>query len=109
MSSHLLIQAGDRAAVLLAALTFATAAKALASVLRTWIEQAFRTRRLIKSLEDAKPHQRPEIIMACGQLERRSAGRPDSDEAGGAFPADEHRKAPVLVLPNKRGYERQGD
>jgi len=47
----------------------ASGAKAFATVARTWIEQASRTRRLAKALEDSKPDQRPEIIRACSRLE----------------------------------------
>jgi hypothetical protein len=44
---------------------------AVASVLRKWIEESFRTRRFIKSIEEAPPQARSEIIRACGQLETR--------------------------------------
>jgi len=41
-------------------------------------------RRVVKSLEDAKPQQRPEIIRAWGQLEGRAASEhPDGDTAAG--------------------------
>jgi len=87
MSSHLLAGPSGHIIVLVTALAIAAAAKALASVLRTWIEQASRTRRLARSLEGTKPHQRPRIIEACGQLEERSIRRPDGDGAGGSVPA----------------------
>ena len=109
MPSYLLIEATGHIVMLLVAFAFATAVKALASVLRTWIEQTSRTRRLIKSLEDAKPHQRPEIIMACGQLEGKSVDEPVGDRADDAFLASEHRRPPVLILPVKRGDGPQGD
>jgi hypothetical protein len=107
--SHLLIEATDHIPVLLVTLVIGAGVKALASVLRTWIEQASRTRRLFKSLEDAKPHQRPGIIMACGELEERSAGGPDNDKADGVSWADVHRRPPLLILPGNHGQERQGN
>jgi hypothetical protein len=111
--SYLLNDATGRiAAVLIAiaiAIAIATVAKALASVLRTWIEQAFRTRRLARSLEDTKPHQRPEIIKACGQLEERSAGGSDTVKTGSAFPAGGYRRPAALISHDKRGSDRHED
>lgn len=107
--SYLLNDATGRIAAVLIAIALATVVKALASVLRTWIEQAFRTRRLARSLEDTKPHQRPEIIMACGQLEERSAGRSDTAKTGSAFPAEGHRRPAALISPDKRGSDRHED
>jgi hypothetical protein len=78
--SHLLTDTTGRIAAVFIALALATAIKALASVLRTWIEQASRTRRLTRSLEGTKPHQRAGIIVACGQLEAGSAGGRGNDE-----------------------------
>ena len=77
MSSAVFIEAMGRIVVVAAALGVAAGVKALASVLRTWIEQVSRTRRLIKALEGSKPNQRPGIIVACSQLE----GRPGADDA----------------------------
>jgi hypothetical protein len=88
VSSHLLTDPTGRIAAVMIALALAAGIKALASVLRTWIEQASRTRRLTRSLEGTKPHQRPGIIIACGQLEGRSAGRPVSDETDRPAQAD---------------------
>jgi hypothetical protein len=88
VSSQLLTDPAARIAAVLIALALAAAIKALASVLRIWIEQASRTRRLTRSLEGTKPHQRPGIIIACGQLEGRSAGGCGSDEADRPAPAD---------------------
>lgn len=105
MSSQLLIETTSRIAVFVAALGIATGTKALASVLRTWIEQASRTRRLSKALEDSRPNQRPEIIVACSQLEGRPAGK----SGGDTLPARGHTRPPVLLLQNKRGHERHGD
>jgi hypothetical protein len=88
VSSQLLTDPTGRIAAVLIALALAAVIKALASVLRTWIEQASRTRRLTRSLEGTKPHQRPGIITACGQLEGRSAGGRGGDEADRPAPAE---------------------
>jgi hypothetical protein len=56
------------------------ASGAVAAVLRTWIVQASRTRRLTKALEGSRPGQRPPIILACSRLEK------DSDEKSAATP-----------------------
>jgi hypothetical protein len=76
MSSLLLSEATARVALIAAALGVAAAAKALASVVCTWIEQAARTHRLTKALEGTRPNQRSEIIMACSQLEGKLKGIP---------------------------------
>ncbi len=107
MPSHMLANATDRVVLLALALALATVARALSSVLRTWIEQAFRTRRLIRSLEDAKPDQRPGIIIACGQLE--GSGSPGSEKADTASHADEHKRLSALALTDTRGHKRHGD
>jgi hypothetical protein len=86
MSSHLITEPTGYIAVLVMVLAFTPVANALASVLRTWIEQAFQTRRLTRSLEDTKPHHRPGIIMACGHLEGRAAGESGSDETDRPVP-----------------------
>jgi hypothetical protein len=88
VSSQLLTDPTAHVIAALVVLALATAIKALASVLRTWVEQTSRTRRLTRSLEGTKPHQRPGIIIACGQLEGRSAGRRGSDEAKRPAAAD---------------------
>ncbi len=108
MSSHLLIETTGRVAMLIAAFAIAVGAKALASVLRTWIEQASRTRRLVKALEDSWPDQRPRIIMACSQLEGSAAGKPGCETTDGALPAHGHPRPPLLIIQNKRGHERRG-
>ena len=89
MPSQLLTDPTGHVIAALVVLALATAIKAVASVLRTWIEQTSRTRRLTRSLEGTKPHQRSGIIIACGQLEGRSAGGPGSDEAERPAAADE--------------------
>ncbi len=109
MSSHLLTEATGRIGAVLIALALVTLVKALASVLRTWIEQASRTRRLTRSLEGTKPHQRPGIIMACGQLEGRSAGGSDNGETGSPFPADGYRQPATLISQDTRGHGRHED
>ena len=88
MSSQLLTDPTGRIAAVLIALAVAAAVKALASVLRTRIEQESRTRRLAISLEGTKPDQRPGIIIACGQLEGGPAGGRGTDEADRPAPAD---------------------
>ncbi|WP_433616065.1 hypothetical protein ACQP2P_13580 [Dactylosporangium sp. CA-139114] len=45
----------------------------VAWVLRIWIEQQGRTRRLEQALRDTKPPQRAEIITAFSRLERAAA------------------------------------
>jgi hypothetical protein len=80
MSAHLLTDETGRIAAVLIAVALASTAKALALVLRTWIEQAARTRRLARSLEGTKPGQRPKIIQACSQLEGRSTSGSSNDE-----------------------------
>lgn len=86
MSSHLLLEATGGVGATLAVLGVIVSARPLALVLRTWIEQTSRTRRLIKALEDSRPSQRPQIIKACSELE----GNPeawDGDAAAGRLPA----------------------
>jgi hypothetical protein len=77
MSSQLVIETTGHVAVLVAAIGIATCARALASVLRTWIEQASRTRRLNRALEGTNPSQRAGIIVACSQLEGTTARKPE--------------------------------
>jgi hypothetical protein len=108
MSSHLLTEPTNQAAVVAAALGTAAIMKALASVLRTWIEQASQTRRLTKALEDSRPNQRPEIIMACSQLEGRRGGEADADAPDGKHPTYGHSQSPMLILEDKRDLEHRG-
>lgn len=109
MSSHLLTESAGQAAVVAAVLGIATTVKALASVLRTWIEQASRTRRLTRALEDSRPNQRPQIIMACSQLEGKPAGEADGDAPDGRLPARGHPQATVLIPQDKRSLEHRGN
>jgi hypothetical protein len=108
-ASYLLLETTSRIAVLVTVLAVAVAVKALASVLQTWIVQAFRTRRLTRSLEGAKPHQRPGIIQAFSQLEGRSTGRSDRDEIDCPDTAAGDHQPPVLILSNKRSHESHED
>lgn len=109
MPSHLLIEPVGQAAVVAAVLGIAAIAKALASVLRTWIEQASRTRRLTKALEDSRPDQRPAIIMACGQLEGKPAGEADGDAPDGRLAAHGHPGLSVLIPQGKRSRRHRGN
>src|SRR5689334_1924752 len=104
MPSYLLIEATGRVAVIAVALGIASGAKALASVLRVWIEQAFCTRRLSKALEGSTPNQRPGIILACSKLEATSADKPGCDTADGTPPAHRRATPRVLVLQGKRDH-----
>lgn len=101
MSSYLLIEATGRVAVIVAAFGIASGTKALASVLRVWIEQASRTRRLSKALEGSTPNQRPGIITACSQLEGRPADKPGCGTADGTPSAHRHTTPRVLILQDK--------
>lgn len=93
----------------LLALAVAAIARASASVLQTWIKQTSFTRRLTKSLEGAKPQQRPPILEALSQAEKRSAGETDEDKADSGSPSDEHHYQPGLIFVNKRIPEHHGD
>ncbi|MBV9796275.1 MAG: hypothetical protein JO016_20325 [Actinobacteria bacterium] len=73
MWSHFLAGANNPYAILGAGLSVAAA---LMSLLRTWITQAFRTRRFSKAIMGARPEQRSEIITACGDFEASSRRGP---------------------------------
>lgn len=67
---------------------------ALASVLRVWIEQRSRTQRFVLALRNSDPHERPEIIAACGRLEtaaRQSQELPGAASAGPEAPWQDGR------------------
>jgi hypothetical protein len=104
MGTQLLIETTRHAAILAVVLGIATGVKALASVLRTWIEQAARTRRLARALEDSTPNQRPHIIMACSHLESTPASDPGGDMADEALPLP-----PAPIPRDKRGHLRHRD
>ena len=79
MSAHQLSVSAELIVAILA-----TVCTASASVVKKWIEETFRTRRVIKALEGAKPRQRPEIIRAWAQLEGKPGSeRPADDTAAG--------------------------
>ncbi|MGH3207924.1 MAG: hypothetical protein ACRDNO_09190 [Trebonia sp.] len=101
MSSHLLTEAAGPTVVLTAVLFISAAVNALTSVLRTWIEQVSRTRRLTRALEDSRPYQRPGIIRACGQLEGSTGGRPGDGMANGK-PAGRKRLSPPMLILGDR-------
>ena len=75
-------ETAGRVAMVAAILGTAVAVKAFASVLRTWIEQAFRTRRLKQALEGSRPKQRKSIITAVGRLEAASPSEERDRPAG---------------------------
>lgn len=109
MSSHLLIEAAGPTVMLTAVLGIGAAVNALTSVLRTWIEQVSRTRRLIRALEDSRPYQRPGIIRACSQLEGAVGGKP-SDGTTNGMPHSRKRTAPpVLILRDRHDHEYRED
>lgn len=89
------------------ALGILACAKALTSVLRTWIEQTSRTRRLTKALEGTRPNQRPEIILACSALEGTAAAKRGRETAVAVLPAEGHRWPPELAFQGKHDDERR--
>jgi hypothetical protein len=108
MSSHLLIEAAGPTVILTAVLIGAVA-NALTSVLRTWIEQVSRTRRLIRALEDSSPSQRPGIIRACSQLEGGHGGKPVDSAANGRLPVHKRHPPPVLIIQDRGNHEYRED
>src|ERR1700760_97523 len=97
MPAHLVIEATGATAVIAVAFGIRAIARATASVLRVWIEQSHCTRRLRRSLENAKPTERTEIIKACSQLEEKAAGGAITSHLS-AHPQDMAR---VLALPDQ--------
>lgn len=79
---------------------------ALASVLRVWIAESSRTRRLIRALEGSKPNQRAGIILACSHLEGRPAEGPSSDTDG--VPLERTRSRLPTRIP-LTGRQRKGN
>jgi len=104
--SYLLNEAPGRIVAVLIAFALATVVKALASVLRTWIEQASRTRRLARSLEGTKPHQRPGIIMACSHLEGSPTGGQGNQKVDSPVSAQEHHQTALFFRDkgDRHGY-----
>lgn len=109
MPSHVLIETTGQVALIAVTVSIAATAKTLASVLRTWIEQASRTRRLTKALEDSRPNQRPDIITACSQLEGKPAGKPCDALAQEGIPPHRDSRPTVLIPLDSRGLEHHGD
>jgi hypothetical protein len=105
MSSPLFITTISHVPVLAAAaIGIAIGLNALASVLRMWIEQASRTRRFVRALKNSEPSQRPGIIMACSQLEGKSASQPGDETSTKA-----HLVPPMLVTQTRRVRKRNRD
>jgi hypothetical protein len=69
MSSHLFVEAFRYVTMVSALVGGAVGIQALASVLRTWIKQRSRTRRLARALKDSSPKHRSEIIRAWSEFE----------------------------------------
>jgi hypothetical protein len=109
MSSHLLIEAAGPTVMLTAVLGIGAAVNALTSVLRTWIEQMSRTRRLIRALEDSRPYQRPGIIRACSQLEGTVGGKSSDGTMNGRPHGRKRTAPPVLILRDRHDHEYHED
>lgn len=111
MSSQIFSLTTGQMVVVVAVLGVAVGLKALASVLRTWIEESSRTRRLDKALAGSRPNQRPGIIRACGQLEGSVATRPDVVSIHEALQADNAAQPQGLAPQNDGGhkYDRTDD
>jgi hypothetical protein len=63
---------------------------ASASVVKKWIDEKFRTRRVFKVLENTDPRERPAIIRAWAQFEGKPVSeRPVEDTAAGQPPPSE--------------------
>ena len=88
MSTHLLIEMMDRVTAIV---VVGVIVRAPASVLRTWIEERFRTRRLSEALKGTKPNQRSEIIVAFGRFE-------------GGLPDESSNDAPDVRLSDQRWW-----
>jgi hypothetical protein len=109
MSSPLLIATIGHAPVLVTAIGIALGLKALASVLRMWIEQASRTRRLVRALENSEPSQRPGIIVACSQLEGNSASDAGYDGTDGPSSTNMRLVLQELTTQARRSRMRNRD
>jgi hypothetical protein len=109
MSSPLFITTISHVPVLTAAaIGIAIGLNALVSVLRMWIEQASRTRRFVRALENSEPSQRPGIIMACSQLEGKSASQP-GDGKTDETSTKAHLVPPMLITQTRVVRERNRD
>jgi hypothetical protein len=103
MPPQLIVQTMGQLGPLVVMVAIATGAMAVTSVLRTLIEQASRTRRLNKALEGSKPNQRPEIILACSQLEGAPADAPEAE----ALQPDENSQSMGPTSRKGRGRGRR--
>jgi hypothetical protein len=109
VSSQLLLETAGHTGLLIVALCIAAGAKALASVLRTWVQEASRTHRFNKALEDSSPIERPEIIVACSQLEGQHAAEPGPDTAVGRLPAHTRLQPSALIPQSNHHHESHED
>ena len=108
MPSPLLVAATDCVPELASAIGIAFVLNALASVLRVWIKQSARTRRLNIALENSEPSQRPGIIMACSRLEGVSAGELGNDSTGETSTTEVAVAPPAQITRTRHGHERNG-
>jgi uncharacterized protein YcfJ len=83
MSAHLLSVSAEPSVAILA-----MASTALASVVKKWIDEKFRTRRVFKVLENTAPRERAAIIRAWAQFDGKPvSARPVKDTAGQPRPS----------------------
>jgi hypothetical protein len=87
MSAHLLSVSAELIVALLAMVSTASA-----SVVKTWIVETFRTRRVLKALENAKPQEMAEIIRAWAQFEGKPVSQRPADDmaADQPLPSERH-------------------
>jgi hypothetical protein len=109
MSAYLAIEVTDRISVVFLALAVVAVARASASVLQTWIVQAYQTRRLGMSLEGTEPQERPSIIGASGQLERSSTLGTGEDRTDSGSLVDEHHRPLARILMSRHVHKHHGD
>jgi hypothetical protein len=98
---HVLTEAANSTAICMAVIGIGAALNAVMSVLRTWIEQTFRTRRLTRALEDSKPHQRPEIIRAFSLLEVTQKGKSTDDKNSNNISGHKYPSSPVAIIEDE--------
>jgi hypothetical protein len=70
MSSPIFVDIASHVTMISAVVGGAVGATSFASVLRTWIKQRSRTRRLASALKGSDPKHRPKIIRAWRKFER---------------------------------------
>jgi hypothetical protein len=79
MFAHLLSVSAESSVAILA-----VASTALASVVKKWIDEKFRTRRVFKVLENTDPRERPAIIREWALFDGKPvSARPVEDTAAG--------------------------